>query len=174
MDEFDFDFDKEVGTSVSKLKNEQSETEYDYDNIILQNSETPSEPSIELPKKKINMNQFTKNVENKIETLDKIPIKKYNPNIDQVKTILSKLPIMIKHDKNQDNKQDIKENLTNSYWDYKDIIIYVLIFIFLNNKFIIDNVDKIYYLTFNNDVLNLIVRSLIFGMILFIIKKFNL
>ena len=163
MEEFDFDFDKEVGTSVSKLKNEQSETEYDYDDIINQDSETPSD----LPKKKIDMNKFTKTVEHKIETLDVVPPIKYNPNIDQVKNILSKLPP-------QNNKEVVKEEVTNFYWDYKDILIYVLIFIFLNNKFIIDNIDKLYYLTFNNSVLNLIIRSLIFGMILYFIKKFNL
>lgn len=63
-------------------------------------------------------------------------------------------------------KLNIKQN------DYIGIIIFVLIFMVLNNKFIIDLINKISYIKhISTDYPNLIIRSILFGIIIFYYKK---
>lgn len=61
-------------------------------------------------------------------------------------------------------------------WNYLDIVLYVLIFMLLNNKFVIELIyDRVPYIkTIESPYPNLILRSIIFGVLIFLIKKFNL
>ena len=61
-------------------------------------------------------------------------------------------------------------------WEYLDIILYVLIFMLLNNKFVIEIIyDRVPYIkSIESPYPNLILRSLVFGILIFLIKKFNL
>jgi hypothetical protein len=69
-----------------------------------------------------------------------------------------------------------RNSLLNIFNEYRDILIFVLFFILLNNKFIIGIIyDRFPYINkFESPYPNLIVRSLIFGILIFTIKKFNL
>jgi hypothetical protein len=79
----------------------------------------------------------------------------------------------------QENKKELDQPSLLSKilgWRYLDIIIYVLIFMLLNNKFVIELIyDRVPYIkTIESPYPNLILRSIVFGLLIFLIKKFNL
>jgi hypothetical protein len=57
---------------------------------------------------------------------------------------------------------------------YQEIIIYMIFFVLLNNKYAVDLIYKIPYVTSNDSFyLNLIIRTLIFGLLGLLYKKYN-
>lgn len=71
-------------------------------------------------------------------------------------------------------EQDLVSKVFN--FEYLDVIIYVLLFILLNNKFVIEFIyDRIPYVkTIDSPYPNLLIRGAVFGASIFLIKKFNL
>jgi hypothetical protein len=107
-----------------------------------------------------------------------------NNNNNNIKKILEN----VEEDIKKNNKKDILDDKcinndnhnTNIYssnlfnYEYKDIIILVLLFILINNEFIIDMINKNVSIIYSYTFPNLIIRSLIFGIILLILKKYKL
>jgi len=198
MEEFDLNFDTNMGTSVSKLKNNinNSESDIDYDKILdkLEITETndkplgrPSEQPLDKPREQsnaidisrnnqqidsINMNHFARKLENKLDNIKKdrdrelfSDIKRLPPKVENIKPIPPKKPI---------NKPVAKTEETNIPFQHKDLIIYIVLFLMLNSKLLIELIyDKLPF-TRERPYPNLIIRGLIFGGLLFLIKKFNL
>ena len=103
-------------------------------------------------------------------------IPSYNPNI----TTESEIHNNIQNDDNKkdDNKKDDKNVLLKKlkkiiFHDNRDIMIIILIFILINTHLIIDLINnKISFIkNINNIYPNLIIRAIIFGLILYILKK---
>jgi len=132
------------------------------------------------PKKEINMNRFVKNIEYNIDNIDPLPANftknmiNQNINLETFNPVSSIETIKIQPTEKQIEEISLYTKIVN--WKYFDIILYILIFILLNNKFIIEIIyDKIPYMkTSESSYPNLIIRSLIFGLLIFLIKKFNL
>lgn len=203
MDDFDIDFNDEIGTSVSKLKNGQQftntnvrtndshDTDIDYDKIIesLHNSDTfaNTQDGNMRPKREINMNQFARNMEVNLDNFNSrepLPVNfthqmmnsSQNKLIEQIEQ-LEKTPQdsvqMTKTPEENQGFRGILSRITN--FEYIDIILYVLIFMLLNNKFIIGLIYRAPFIrTIASPYPNLIIRSLIFGLSIYLIKKFNL
>ncbi len=197
MEEFDLNFDNNIGTSISKLKNNMenrhSETEIDYDKILdklnasdtndkLNNQSNQSNKlnNHSLDKSHINMNHFAKKLENKLDNIKK------NRDLDMfadVKRLPPKMEIdsikLVGGDKTSASQKPSKKIVVEppkveDKFQHKDIIIYIVLFIILNSKLIIEVIyDKI-SLTRENPYLNLIIRAVFFGGLLFLIKKLNL
>ena len=173
MEDFDFDFDNEVGTQIDNLKEKNNQnytdTDLDYDKII--DNLISTQPSNN--KKKSNIN----NIVNKIST-DINNKKKFDLNFNPIQT---RNNCLIKNNNDNDNddddndddndKPEIKISLLNKlkkflFYDNKDIMIIILIFILINTHFIIDLINnKVSFIkNINNIYPNLIIRTIIFGL----------
>ena len=158
-------------------------------------------PSNDGLKKSINMTQFAKNVESNLEKFQNVRTYNYNEpfpvnysknltqtnkppqSLDQTKYILGLTEHEHEHMENSkpvenvitENKEENK-SIFNTCNQYRDVFLYVLIFILLNNKFIIEIIyNKVPFIkTIDNPYPNLIIRSLIFGILIIVIKKYNL
>jgi hypothetical protein len=188
-----------------QTENKHSDTEIDYDKIIenINNSETIKQVNTPQQQENLNTNNIKINKQeiNKPET-NKQEIYKRNierdinmselvkniesdlDNINMPKTIMSTINKKINNDSNNDSNNNIN-NHSNNYFknimnvkDFKnrDILLYILLFMLLNNKFIIELIyEKVPFIrALNNPYPNLIIRSIIFGLLIYFIKKFNL
>ena len=165
MDEFGFlpsDSEK-VGTFINKNKSN------DNNSNIINNTEQKTDKVNHQEIKSINMNKFVKNLESNLDNFNKNIINQtYTDdiiNIPQIESIK-----MVQTNNEQNNNKQNKQTKTK----YCDIIIYILFFILLNNKFIIEIIyNKIPYMkTHESTYPNLILRSLVFGILVFIVKRF--
>ena len=199
----DIDYDK-ILENFNNAETNNSKAQFNYDNTR-KNMETFTSTITDVkPKKAINMAQFAKNVEADLERFQNVRTDNYNeplpvnyfknsistnnrPILEQhnqysieqmnnVKPTINVKPIEeVKKDKKIElNKQD--DSFSKIINEYRDILMYVLIFILLNNKFIIEIIyNKIPFVNkIDNPYPNLIIRSVIFGLLIFAIKKFNL
>jgi hypothetical protein len=197
MNEFDIDIDSDIGTSVLKLKsntqndNQNTETDIDYDKILenINNSETIKQKKLpnNKPKRNVNMEELVKNIESDLDKMDNthipdpLPIN-LNPNIIKTNKNKNKNPNINKNlNKNfkldQNNEINIMKSLNKIYnFKHRDIILYILLFMLLNNKFVIELVyEKVPFVKLlDNPYPNLLIRSILFGMLIYLIKKFNL
>lgn len=79
----------------------------------------------------------------------------------------------IKQDDQNPIKQKKSKSIKQTKINYQEIIIYMVIFILLNTKMIIEFIYKIPHLTsINSPYPNLIIRGLIFGLVIYLYKKF--
>jgi hypothetical protein len=202
MEEFDLNFDNNIGTSVSKLKNNidnKSETEIDYDKIldkldITETNDVKYDIKLNLNERpnNINMNHFARKLENKLDNIKKernqemfVDVK--HPSVDSIKLAQKELKPSIKPSTKPSTnpstnpstkpsnpiRESVEEQISNRF-EHKEIIIYVILFIILNSKILIEIIyDKI-SITRDNPYPNLIIRALLFGSLLFLIKKLNL
>ena len=118
--------------------------------------------------KPVNMNSLIKDME--YDLSDAMPKKlniqkpQYNPKID----ITPDIPPTV---------QPVEDKMTETFEDTKynefniELMIFVVLFILLNNKFIIDMVDNIPY---TNTTINLFIRSVLFGLLIYYYKKYYL
>ena len=182
--ETDIDYDK-ILANYNNSETINTKTNFNYDSGRNNMNTFASTITDVRPKKSINMSQFAKNVESDLE---KVNIHRYNYNeplpVNYSKNIvqnsqLQKLEQTINStpDKlviNKDSKKEVPKH--NIIQEYKDIVLNVLLFILLNNKFIIEIIyDKIPFVKkYNNPYPNLIIRSILFGLIIWSIKKFNI
>lgn len=177
----------------------------DYDKILdnINNSETMQNNNNKYEKKEIehfsqkniNMNQLARNLELDLDNFHNNPnkfsnnftnnaplpvnyTKKMIPKQHYVETLanLDEKPEVIPV---QENKQVYSvESILDKIitFEHREILVFCLLFILLNNKFIIEFIyDRFQFVrTINSPYPNLIIRSLIFGFIIYIIKKFNL
>lgn len=183
------DSDNIGGTSISKLRNKKqpnndlSDIDIDYntllDDINSTNHNINYDPHVNIPahetresvmksiqssnnskknKKNINMNSFVRNLETNIENLSK-------KNVNE-ETVQINVPI-----KNDTSEKTIYDQFME--FKYLDIVFSVLLFMVLNNKLTIETLYKLPYM--NPDVTifsNLLLRTIIFGLLLFLIKKY--
>lgn len=153
MDEFNLsDIDAlSMGTSINDLNNKANK----------QIEKPIYNPNIN----SVNMNHLIKNVEKDLEYFtDNKPRDKNSPTN--------------KHKIEIDNK--LTENMTESEVDNKinepsndntELLIFVLLFIMLNNKFIIDILEN-YIPYMNSSYSNLIFRGILFGFIIYKYKRY--
>lgn len=145
--------------------------------------ETPDVKNQSKLQYKINYNDLLQSkpvtVNNKI---DNVSLKKNNHDISSKKSNhflsdLDKWQVSTDHSPvDIDNEQftnSIKLNTVKSN-DYIGILIFVLLFMILNNKFIIETIGKISYMkNTTSEYPNLIIRSILFGIIIFYYKKYT-
>lgn len=165
MEEFDLNSFDTIGTNISTLKDEE-------------------------PKNKNNMNKFVQNMVQELEKYDtklksnrKLPDNNTIPDFNKMNDMIllnnEPKPINVSNDmikasipivKKKDNSINTNINISipKKSYEYKDIIILVLLFMILNNKFII---ELIYKLPITNSYLNLMIRSIIFILSLYLVKK---
>jgi len=179
--ETDIDYDK-ILANYNNSDTLNTKTNFDYDSVRNNMNTLTSTITDIRPKKKINISQFAKNVESDLQKVningynynEPLPVN-YSKNLVQ-NTQLQKLEQTINSTPEIINNKPIKKEKPNIMKEYKDIIINVLIFNLLNNKFIIEFIyDKIPFVKkYNSPYPNLIIRSILFGLIIWSIKKFNI
>lgn len=144
------------------------------------------------PKKQQNMNRFVRDLENNLDNFTKInlneplPVNFTKPMIPKVTSVK---PRYLEPMGNTDSKKpevptepakektiiDVIKNFFNKI-EFRETFICMLLFMVLNNKIIIEFIyDKLPYIQkIDSPYPNLILRTLFFGILLIIIKKFNL
>jgi hypothetical protein len=192
MDEFDFDIDNEIGTSINQLKtqNTHDNIQFDYDKLqkhlkteqikqSMKNEDVTTH--IIKPKKQQNINTFIKELEydldnfNNINLNEPLPVNFTKEMIPQKKIIVDTKQEIIDPIIHQQSTSGVltkfKARITNS--NYREILILMLLFMVLNNKVIIEIIYRVPYINnYNSPYPNLIIRTLLFGVILFLIKNF--
>ncbi len=193
----DIDYDK-ILENLNNSDTGNSKANFNYDNAR-KNMETFTSTITDVrPKKAINMTQFAKNVESDLERFQNVRTYNYNEPLPvnysknlvpqtQANRSIQKLEQMINVKQNEEVKVEKKEekksepkkqeeSIFQIFNEYRDILMYMLIFILLNNKFIIETIyDRVPFVKkFDSPYPNLIIRSVIFGLLIFAIKKFNL
>jgi len=144
MDEFNFDNNFEIGTSISKIKNKK----------------------IKQPKYNDNNNNNNNNTE--IINL----IKDLETRLDDIESLNIHETIQINTDTDINKKNSIKSNKKKESFNYKDVIIYMLFFIIINNQFFIEFIYKFPYINKNSPYPNLFIRTFIFGLSVYLFKKY--
>ena len=165
----EFDLENMGGTSISDLKKREVNSEpvelyisesdklpkfsYDIDNKI-----KPKKTK----KKSINMNNFVRDLETNLENLSKKP-----SQYDNISSI--NLKGNINNEKSGGSRTFYEQCIE---FKYLDIIFSILLFLLLNNKLSIEIIYKIPYI--DSPYPNLLIRSIIFGLLIFLIKKYYL
>lgn len=139
---------------------------------------TMGTPVNKLKSKSINMENFIKDVEHELSNVSEISSLKYNPNINYnqpSKQPSKHLEPIREHEsiediiKNKHKDEDEHEHENNNV----ELLIFIVLFILLNNKFFVDIVNSIPYVNINDNMYpNLIIRSIIFGFIIYTYKKY--
>lgn len=142
------------------------------------------------PRKQQNMNKFAKDLENNLDNFGKVnlneplPVNFSKSMIQKQQLPFQKTKVIEQMNNNESKKQE--QVLEINYFDFikkffnkiefGEIIISMLLFMVLNNKIIIEQIyNKIPYIQkIDSPYPNLVIRTLFFGIILFLIKKFNL
>jgi len=173
MDDFDIDLTDIGGTSINNLNTVPLST---LENIRSDRNKLISNKQPDFidfkdtenyrPKKNVNMNNLIKNLES--------DLKKYSSNSDDIMGN-DNIPTAV-------NEQPQKKIVVKSTKappivhnnDTIEILIYILIFMILNNKFIINFIFNYipYIKNINNPYPNLLIRALFFGLILYLYKKY--
>jgi hypothetical protein len=189
MDEFDLDNIDNIGTSIDKLKSktienniklkENNNVKLKKDNNDIDNIKKERDTLLKNSKKNIPMELFVKNIENDLENFKPVndmsnPLASNDKLGNDKNNLMDKISI-----NNMKILSDNIEEETNKFIGNKviiDIVSNILLFMLLNQKFTIDIFNYILKNSFGvvNEYVNLLIRSLIFGIIILCIKKFNL
>jgi len=166
MDNSDFNFgsEEDFGTPIHNLQQQNN--------------------NIHEKKKEVNMELFVKNLESDLENFQNLNLNQPIPS-NLSKNMITKEKneddniitdsIMLVSDNNNLISSNDKPNFLKSILNYenRNIILYILLFMILNNKFIIQIIYDIPYINkISSTIPNLLLRSFIFGLIIFLIKKF--
>ncbi len=180
--ETDVDYDKIISNLNNNSETINNKTNFNYDS----NNIYTSTITDVRPKKSINMSKIAKDIEFDLQKANTIQAYNYNEPlpINYSKNItknsqLQKLEETINLTPPNLNVNQQKNNqieTSNILKKNKDIILNVLFFILLNNKFIIELVyDKIPFVKkYDSPYPNLLIRSTLFGLVIWSIKKFNI
>jgi hypothetical protein len=182
--ETDFDYDKILNNNSDIITNE---TNFNYD-LVRNNMNNFNSTIIDVkPKKSINMSQFAKNVESDLIKVKNLNSYNYNEPlpVNYTKNIVQNSQLQklentfnlipdINHNKKKETEKNLLQKSKHILHENKDIFIYILVFILLNNKFIIEFIyDKIPFVKkYNSPYPNLLIRSILFGLIIWAIKNF--
>jgi hypothetical protein len=110
--------------------------------------------------KKQNINNFIKKLENNLDNFNKP-----TPKNQTIEPMLNT--------NNKQKNQNLIKKICN--FEYIEILISILLFMLLNNKLIIEIIYSIPLLQkINSPYPNLLIRAMIFGLILFLTKNFNI
>lgn len=184
--ETDIDYDKILENFNNNSDTINVKTNFNYDSVRNNTNPFTSTSIADVrPKKSINMAQFAKNVEFDLEKGKNIRSYNYNEPLPvNYSNQLQKLEqtINLKSDnlnlkpENQITTATTTTTECDLIQKYKGIVINVLFFILLNNKFIIELIyDKIPIVKkYSSPYPNLLIRSALFGLIIWSIKKFNI
>jgi hypothetical protein len=195
----DFDYDKVLEHFNSEQNNSTFNYDTNRDNIlnVMTNTIVTDKQPPEMftntsqnienrPKKHQNMNRFVRDLENNLDNFGKVNLNEPLP-VNFTKPMIPKKIINIQPQKNIEpmvntesiKKEPIKEltliDNIKSFFDkveFKEIIICLLLFMLLNNKVIIEFIyNNIPYIqNIDNPYPNLILRTLLFGIILILSK----
>jgi hypothetical protein len=195
----DFDYDR----VMEHFNSEQNNSTFNYDNsrdsIINSMSNTlvidkqPTEmftntqQSIEnRPKKQQNMNRFVRELENNLDNFSQVNLNEPLP-VNFTKPMIPKQVVSIQKPKITEQmvnteptkkEQTVIDKVKNFFnkIEFREIVIYMLLFMVLNNKIMIELIyNRIPYMQqLDSPYPNLILRTIFFGIILIFIKKFNL
>ena len=182
MEEFDFNNDN-IGTSISDLKNKKDSKRKTENEDFLRNDFLKNELNIKnkSKKKKNNkMSKFIKKIENELENFESVnsidineplPVNSTNNMIEKQQVSKKKEePVII--EKKEESNSNFLFNIMNS--EYKNYIFIVLIFMIINHKIIVTSIDN-YILSSkpnNSDFVNLLIRTVIFGILLYLLHKY--
>ena len=194
MDEFNLnDFG---GTSINNLKNNNLNDDIDFDNILnnLKMSETEDDTKkmsncssglCGRPQRPVDMTNFAKNINTNLDKMyddtEPQPIN-YNKQMEKKDNLNKILPkeIYENNDKNNESEENIMKTLNNYYTYFKnnyskvltqDIVIYSILFLLLNNNFVVNLLYRIVFIyKYEKYHLNLLVRTLLFLILMFLIK----
>lgn len=149
----------------------------------------PSYVNENRPKKQQNMNRFVRDLENNLDNFGNVNLNEPLP-VNFTKTMIPKQTLSIqkpqiieKMANSEVKKEPIKEqtitDIIKNFFikiEFREIIIIMLLFMLLNNKIVIELIyNKIpYFQNIDSPYPNLIFRTIFFGIILVLIKKFNL
>jgi len=141
------------------------------------------------PKKQQNMNRFVRELENNLDNFGKVNLNEPLP-VNFTKTMIPKQGLNIQKTKiteqmvnTESKKEPVKEDtiidMVKKFFnkvEFREIIICMLLFMVLNNKLMIELIyNKIPYIQqLDSPYPNLIFRTILFGIMLIFIKKFNL
>lgn len=182
----DIDYDKILANLNNNSETVNVKTNFNYDSVRNNMNTFTSNITDVRPKKSINMHQFAKNVESDLEKVNNIRAYNYNEPLpvnykkniqnNELQKLENNINLIPDNLINKDNKNEVKKCNNNFIQEYKDIIMNVLIFILLNNKFIIELIyDKIPFVKkYDSPYPNLLIRSALFGLIIWSLKKFNI
>lgn len=155
MEDFGIDLNNEIGTRVDSIKkyNNETDTDIDYDKILKNlNNDMNKEFVRDIEKDLIKPSNFKKSNLKKKENFVT-----YLENVAPVPDI------------------EINKNSTSIIKKNSDLLISILLFLLLNNKIMIEFMYKLPIIkSLESPYPNLILRTLIFGIILYCLKKFNL
>ena len=191
MEEFDLDLNDDMSTPISQLKNKSTLEKHnnnhkhhsDFENshitpILNNNTNYEIKRSMmykeNKPKKHKQMNRPMNNFIRTLETdLDNLPIVSHKKHdMQPLDIVLGTSRVSFNEDKN--------EYIPNTYSEgimvHRDIFISILLFMLLNNKIVIEIIYNYIpaFQKMDSPYPNLLLRTLIFGLILYLIKKFKL
>jgi len=182
------------GTSISQLKEpiKMTETDIDYDKIMNNLNLSENKIGSEMkPKKASNMNHFVKNLENDLDNFGSRNVQYGEPmpaNLtkemmqsmqnEQKDKVIPQIPQTIQVTNKGETIPEKIQLFANKiiHSKHRDVMISILIFMILNNKFVIEFIyEKIPKMkSIDSPYPNLIIRSLIFGGLLYLLKRFNI
>jgi hypothetical protein len=194
MDEFDLDLNDDMSTPISQLKNKsnlekQNFNTYENSNdmitpdlmpILNNNFDTKRNTIINMmtkeqkqsqkykKNKRINqpINNFIRDLENNLDNFTVVSNKKVEPKVNTPRVSI-----------NEDKNEYIPNiELNSGCIIHREIFISMLLFMIINNKIIIELIYN-YIPSFQrmeSPYPNLLLRTIIFGLILYLIKKFKL
>jgi hypothetical protein len=193
MEDFDLNMDNELGTSIVKLReNRESrgDSDIDYDKIIENLNSTdlrtdqPININKENPKKNLNINQLARNLETELENFSNNQPQPMNMTKNMLKNMeppktnnLNSIKIKEKFtETKQESNVLSKEYLFDLLYSNRELLIIMVIFMILNNKIIIEFIyDKAPLVkNYDSPYPNLIIRTLLFGLIVYLSKKYLL
>ncbi len=193
---YDTNRDTMISTMSTTLATDKQPTE-----MFTNTSQAPNIPQYvpeHRPKKQQNMNRFVRDLETNLDNFGKVNLNEPLPVNFTRPMIAKSVPVYAKpksieqmgntnvpsttskQEKKQEQPKDesILGQVKNFFGkiEFREIIICMLLFMVLNNKIIIELIyDKIPWIkNVESPYPNLILRTIIFGLILILIKKFNL
>jgi hypothetical protein len=140
-------------------KNKTDDSDIDYEKVLDNLNSEVSGIKPQNQKQSININKFVKSLESDLKNL--------KSDINDIKL----------KDNSIKSKESYSYELFNPkliYQKHREIFIYMLLFILINTNLIVELINNRTPDKFNNSYINLLTRTIIFGIFLYVIKKYKL